>query len=101
MRPFLHSERFKALKYFNIGGSWDVGYQNNNPPQPIFFETANDQTPNNAAQPLADLLALNNNVIELGERVQWAAHAVWYYKSFFLLAEYGGAATGYRPGQQE
>ncbi len=94
-RPFLHSERFKALKYLNIGGSWDVGYQDNNPPQPVYFETANDQTPNNATSLSPTFLHLNNNVIELGERVQWGAHAVWYYKSFFLLAEYGGARAGY------
>ena len=94
-RPFLHSERFEALKYLNIGGSWDVGYQDNNPPQPVYFETANDQTPNNATSLSPTFLHLNNNVIELGERVQWGAHAVWYYKSFFLLAEYGGARAGY------
>jgi phosphate-selective porin OprO/OprP len=94
-RPFLLSERFKALNYFNIGGSWDVGYQDNNPPQPVYFETANDQTPNNATSLSPTFLHLNNNVIELGERVQWGGHAVWNYKSFFLLGEYGGVRSGY------
>ncbi len=94
-RPFLLSERFKALNYFNIGGSWDVGYQNNNPPQPVYFETANDQTPNNATSLSPTFLHLNNNVIELGERVQWGGHVVWNYKSFFLLGEYGGVRSGY------
>ncbi len=95
IRPFLTSERYKALQYFNIGGSWDFGYENNNPPQPIYFETANDQTPNNATSLSPTFLHLNNNVIEQGERVQWGAHAVWYYKSLFLMAEYGGARAGY------
>ncbi len=94
-RPFLTSERFKALNYFNIGGSWDYGYEDNNPPQPVYFETANDQTPNNAASLSPTFLHLNNNVIELGERVQWAAHMAWYYKSLFLMAEYGGGRAGY------
>ena len=94
-RPFLKSERFKALNYFNIGASYDVGYQNNNPPQPVYFETANDQTPNNATSLSPTFLHLNNNVIELGERDQWATHVAWFYKSFFLMAEYGGVRQGY------
>jgi phosphate-selective porin OprO/OprP len=38
---------------------------------------------------------LNKNVVEQGERVQWGAHAVWFYKSLFLMAEYGGGRAGY------
>ena len=59
-RPFLESEGLEALKYFNIGGSFDAGYQsNNNPPQPTFFETANDQTTGTGAiAALSDILAL-------------------------------------------
>ncbi len=95
-RPFLLSDRFTALNYLNIGGSWDVGYQDNFPPQPVFFETANDQTTSVPAQTLSPtFLVMNSNVKELGTRVQWAAHAVWYYKSFFLLAEYGGSREGF------
>ncbi len=94
-RPFLKSERFKALNYLNLGGSFDVGYQDNAPPQPIFFQTANDQTPNNSLSLSPTFLSLNKNAIELGERMQWAAHAVWFYKSFFLMTEYGGVRQGY------
>ncbi|HZW33504.1 MAG TPA: porin, partial [Isosphaeraceae bacterium] len=95
-RPFLLSERYKALQYFNIGGSIDVGYQKSPTPQPINFETANDQTTSGNALSLSPtFLTLNKNVIELGERIQWGAHIVWFYKSFFLLAEYGGARAGY------
>jgi len=97
LRPFLESERFPALNYFNIGGSWDVGYQsNNNTPQPTYFETANDQaTGANATGVSPTFFHLNNNVVEQGERVQWGAHMAWYYKSFFLMGEYGGARAGY------
>lgn len=95
-RPFLLSDRFKALNYFNIGGSWDVGYQDNNPPQPVYFETANDQTAGTGAIGMSPtFLHLNNNAIELGERVQWGGHLVWYYKSVFLMSEYGGIRSGY------
>jgi phosphate-selective porin OprO and OprP len=96
-RPFLASERFPSLRYFNIGGSWDVGYQsNNNTPQPTFFETANDQTSGNGAVAVSPtFLHLNNNVVEFGERTQWAAHTVWFNKSLLLMAEYGGARAGY------
>ncbi len=94
-RPFLLSERFPALNYLNLGGSFDVGYRNNNPPQPQYFEAADDQTPNNATSLSPTFLHLNYNVIELGERVQWGGHASWYYESLFLMAEYGGARAGY------
>lgn len=95
-RPFLKSDRFRALNYLNIGGSWDVGYQDNYPPQPINFGTAADQTPSVAAQYLSPtFLSMNANARELGMREQWGGHVVWYYKSFFLLAEYGGAREGF------
>ena len=42
-RPFLTSETFKALNYLNMGGSFEVGYQNN-PTQPPILTTANDET---------------------------------------------------------
>jgi phosphate-selective porin OprO and OprP len=95
-RPWLTSQMFPALKYMNLGASWDVGYQSNNPTQPTYFETANDQTGGTGAAPLSPtFLFLNKNVLETGERVQWGAHAVWFYRSFFLIAEYGGARAGY------
>ena len=95
IRPWLKSERCKALNYFNIGGSWDVGYEDNSPPQPVYFETANDQTPSNAAQPLADLPPPEQQHHRAGRTDPVGAHAVWYYKSFFFMAEYGGVRSGY------
>ena len=95
-RPWLTSQTFPALHYFNLGGSWDVGYEYNPTPGPNYFETANDETANGNAQSLSPtFLGLNKNVIEQGERVQWGAHAVWFYKSLFLMAEYGGGRAGY------
>ncbi len=96
-RPFLDSEEVEALKYFNIGGSFDAGYQsNNNTPQPTYFETANDQATGTGAIGVSPtFLHLNNNTVELGQRVQWSADTVWFYKSLMLMAEYGGARAGY------
>ena len=54
-RPWLNSESFPALKYLNLGGSWDVGYEANSPPQPTFFQTANDQTAHRRPFPLTDI----------------------------------------------
>jgi phosphate-selective porin OprO and OprP len=95
-RPFLKSERYKALNYLNIGGSWDVGYQQDSPTQPNALRTANDQSPNAAAVSLSPTwMTFNNNVVEQGQRIQWAGHLIWYYKSFTFLAEYGGGVAGY------
>ncbi len=95
-RPFLTTTMFPALRYLNLGGSWDAGYESNTPTQPTYFETANDQTGGTGAQQVSPtFLGLNKNVIEEGERVQWGAHAVWFYKSLFVMAEYGGGRAGY------
>jgi phosphate-selective porin OprO/OprP len=97
-RPFLTSKTFKALNYLNIGGSFDVGYQND-PTQPNILTTANDQTAGSSNSVVESLsptfLAFNNNVLEQGQRNQWAGHMVWFYKSFNLLSEYGGGVAGY------
>ena len=97
-RPFLKSENLKILNYLNIGGSFDVGYENN-PTQPPILTTANDETSasnNPTVESLSPtFLAFNNNVVEHGKRNAWAAHLVWFYKSLMVLAEYGGGVAGY------
>ena len=85
------SEQFEALKYLNIGGSWDWGYENNFPPQPIFFETANDQTASGTgASALADVLRLNSNAKELGERSAVGGARRLVLQELLRSAEYGG-----------
>ena len=94
-RPFLKSESLKFLNYWNIGGSFSAGYQND-PAQPQAFRTANDETASPAADSLSPtFLSLNNNVVEQGQRNQWAGHTVWFYKSLMVLAEYAGGVAGY------
>lgn len=83
------------LEYLNLGGSLNGGYQNN-PVEPVSFRTANDQTLSSAAGALSPaFLTWNNNVLEKGQRMLWGAHLAWYYRSLFVLAEYGGGFGGY------
>ena len=94
MRPFLKSERFKAFQYFNMGGSFRTGYEDQ-PPYVDRFQTANELSSTGTASVSPTFLSLNQNVIEHGELHQWAADIAWFYKSFFLFAEYGGSTAGY------
>lgn len=95
VRPFLRSDRFEALKYLNLGGSFNAGFEQGTP-QPAVFRTANDQTPSADASLLSPtFLAFNKDVVESGQRDQWSAHAVLYRKSLGLLAEYGGGFQNY------
>lgn len=96
-RPFLKSERLKALNYLNLGGSFDVGYQDHHI-EPEALQTANSLTSPGSADSLSPTwMVFNRNVIEHGQRIQWAGHLVWFYKSFTLLTEYGGGVAGYAP----
>jgi phosphate-selective porin OprO/OprP len=95
-RPWLKSELFPALRYFNIGGSFEAGHATLNPPSPIDFQIANDETANgNALSVSPTFLRLNNNVEENAQRCQWGAHILWFYKSFFFMTEYGAGRAGY------
>ncbi len=97
-RPFLKVESLPFLHYLNIGTSM-YGGDEKNPPQPSSFHTANDQTTPGSEAVVSTLsptfLRLNSNVTELGERMQWAAHMAYFYKSFTLLAEGGLGYQGY------
>ena len=100
-RPFQESSRFRGLKYFNVGGAYNFGHENN-PLQPQVFTTANDQssiTSNAVVESLSPtFFSYNNNVTEDGFRSQWSAWIAWYYKSFNILAEYDGEIQDYRAG---
>jgi len=94
-RPFLHSESLPALKYLNLGGDVNGGFENN-PTQPSNFATANDQTSSAVVSTLSPtFLSFNNNVNEQGRHVQYGGHLAYFYKSFMLLGEYGGGTGGY------
>ena len=97
-RPFQHSDGLPGLKYFNVGGAYNFGNEDN-PAQPQIFTTQNDQsapTSNAVVQSLSPtFFKFNNNVVENGNRAQWAGWIAWYYKSFNILAEYDGAHQNY------
>ncbi len=98
VRPFLRDD-IPALKYLNLGGSFNLGYETGGGLQPAYFATANDQAASTVAQSLSPtFLQFNNNVVENGQRDQWSGHAVYYYKSLGLLAEYGGGFQNYSRG---
>lgn len=101
IRPFQKSENLTALKYFNVGGEFDFGNENN-PIQPSTFRTANDQSSANSNAALDTLspsfLKFNNNVVENGSRDHYSAWVAWYYKSFNLLAQYDGGSQQYSTG---
>jgi len=94
-RPFLQSESLPALKYLNIGGGVNGGYEHNST-QPSNFATANDQTSSATASTLSPtFLSFNGDVNEQGRRLQYSGHLAYFYKSFMLLGEYGGGSAGY------
>ena len=98
VRPFLIAESLPGLKYLNLGGSVNGGWENN-VAQPNVFRTANDQTPGSAAGNLSPtFFQFNNNVSERGQREQYSGHAVLYKGSLGLLAEYGGGFQDYAIG---
>lgn len=92
LRPF-GSWDGSALQYLNIGGSTDVGQQDDNLANPQTFRT---MTSNSVAPGLGVVfLNLANNVRDYGPRAFWTAHSAWYYKSLSLIAEYEGGFQDY------
>jgi len=99
VRPWQNSEAFTALKYMNLGGTYNFGNEQN-PVQPSILTTANDQSSPASNAVLAGLsptfLRFNTNIQESGNRAQWAGWAAWYYKSLNVLAEYDGGHQNYQ-----
>lgn len=96
IRPFQKVESLPGLHYFNIGGAYNFGTEDN-PVQPVGLTTANDQTATfSVVQTLSPtFFKFNNNVTEFGRRAQWGAWIMWFYKSFNVLAEYDGGFQDY------
>ncbi|HEY3966044.1 MAG TPA: porin [Planctomycetaceae bacterium] len=93
-KPFLDGD-IGFLKQLNIGGSWNWGNENQ-PLQPAFFTTANDQSPNGTASNNSPtFFAFGKNVYEHGTRMQWSGDVAYYYKSLGLLAGYQGGFQDY------
>lgn len=92
LRPFGTWEN-SALQYLNIGGSTDIGQQDDNLANPQVFRTI---APNTLAPGIGMVfLNLANNVRDYGPRAFWTAHTAWYYQGLSLLAEYEGGFQDY------
>lgn len=97
-RPFGTWED-SALQYLNIGGSTDVGQQDDNLANPQTFRTI---APNTLAPGLGMVfLNLARDVRDFGPRAFWTAHTAWYYQSLSLIAEYEGGFQDYARTESE
>jgi phosphate-selective porin OprO/OprP len=94
-RPFQEVTALPALKWFNLGGSFDYGNQNN-AVYPTALRTSVSGTNNPGAFNAApSFLQWNSNVLERGNRALWALHLAYYYKSLSLIAEAQGGFADY------
>ena len=82
---------------FNIGGSTDVGLEQN-PPVPQVFRTNVATTGNLAIGP--EFLALNKNVNESGLRAFWSLHMAYYYQHLSLVGEWQSGLDSYALANQ-
>ncbi|MFO0892023.1 MAG: porin [Isosphaeraceae bacterium] len=94
-RPFQEAKELEALKWFNVGGSYDYGVQNN-AVYPTALRTSVSGTNNPGAfQAAPSFLQWNSNVIERGSRQLWSAFIAYYYKQLSVIAEAQGGYAGY------
>ncbi len=104
-RPFQESEALKFAKFWNLGTSFAVGYQDQ-PPVPVAFRigggSANSDVPGGGTTPF---LILNPGVVERGERLLGSVHSAYYYKSLSLIGEwqygYGNYASLFHPASTQ
>lgn len=84
-RPFMHSEEFTALKYWNIGGSVTYGIESQ-AAVPFAFRTSLNADTSDKFQEIAPaFLTLTPGVMERGARNMWEVHSAWYWKSLTLM----------------
>lgn len=105
VRPFHSSANWPILKHLNVGGSVDVGQQDQSA-LPIAFRTsASATTSAGTEESVPSFLAFRNNVTEHGNRAQWEAHLAYYYKQLTLQGAIDGGKNTYgfsnTPGQVE
>lgn len=95
-RPFLHSERFPALRHLNLGGSIFGGLQNI-PAEPLPLRTSLQSSENDEAARAASatFLTYNENVYAFGDRAAGALHLAYYWRGLSVEAEYQKGRFGY------
>lgn len=90
-RPFGPAEG-SLLENFNIGGSVFAGNQYQTP-IPRTFRTVVPTLGN--ALVGVPFLALNNNVVNSGNRAFWDLHAAWFYRQLAVIGEWGSGREAY------
>ena len=99
-RPFLHSERFPALRQLNLGASGAIGeVARNQAPLPMRTSVQaaeNDEAANDAS---AVFLDFNKGAFYQGERLFGAVHLAYYHGGLSLESEWNfGRFQMTRPG---
>ncbi len=98
-RPFGTSERFKALKHLNLGGSMGYGIQDQ-PADPRDFRTfASASNGANHFKVGPSFLELFPGVYERGGRKLWELHAAYYYKGLTLMGAWDAGLNTYAAGE--
>ncbi len=94
--PFKESERFPALKHFNIGGSFAIGDQQY-PAEPLPLRTSLQSSENDEAAQGASAVFLDffPGVNADGIRRQGALHAAWYVNGWSLETEWAVGDFGF------
>lgn len=94
-RPFLHTEKYSALRFLNIGGSLAIGQQAYES-GPLPLRTSIQTSENDEAAQAASSVFLEYapDVVAKGERLQGALHAALYSGPFSIEAECYAARFG-------
>lgn len=95
-RPFLQTERFPALRFLNVGGSFAIGQQAfQDTPLPMRTSVQSSENDEAAQSASAVFLEWNPGVVASGGRTQGALHLAYYYRHLSVEAEWQNGRFGY------
>jgi phosphate-selective porin OprO/OprP len=95
LKPFLHSSKFPALRFLNLGGSLSIGRQAY-AAAPLPLRTSLQTSENDEAAQAASSIFLeyNDGVVAKGERLQGSLHLALYSGPFSIETEWFAARFG-------
>lgn len=94
-RPFEQGDGF--FKFFNLGGSFSYGAQNN-PTIPRSWRTAANASNSGTAETVAPpFYTFNSSVVERGVRSFWSGHMALFYKHLSVVGDYNSGILRYAP----
>lgn len=89
VRPFFHSEQYRAFKNLNVGVSGSAGtVARNEAPLPLRTSVQAAENDEAATDASSVFLEFGDGVFYQGPRYFGAAHLAYYYKSFSLESEW-------------